>query len=50
MTKQIIESTILLENQQFGPDLWLATFKAPQLSKIACSGQLVLAEPQQQFF
>ncbi|WP_241568678.1 ferredoxin reductase domain-containing protein [Spiroplasma endosymbiont of Megaselia nigra] len=50
MTKQIIESTILLANQQLGSDLWLATFKAPQLSKIACPGQFVLVEPQQQFF
>ncbi|KAI93012.1 iron-sulfur cluster-binding protein [Spiroplasma melliferum] len=50
MTKQIIESTILLSNQQLGPDLWLATFKAPHLSKIARSGQFVLVEPQQQFF
>ncbi|WP_348735287.1 dihydroorotate dehydrogenase [Spiroplasma endosymbiont of Ammophila pubescens] len=50
MTKQIIESTILLANQQLGSDLWLATFKPSQLSKIACPGQFVLVEAQQQFF
>ncbi|WP_425379528.1 dihydroorotate dehydrogenase [Spiroplasma endosymbiont of Stenodema calcarata] len=50
MGTQIIETTTLLVNKQLGPDLWLATFKAPQLSKIACPGQFMLIEPSQQFF
>ncbi|WHQ36380.1 dihydroorotate dehydrogenase [Spiroplasma sp. SV19] len=50
MEKQIIETTTLLVNEQLGPDLWLATFKAPRLSKIAQPGQFMLIEPSQQFF
>ncbi|WP_424525954.1 hypothetical protein [Spiroplasma endosymbiont of Glossina fuscipes fuscipes] len=50
MGKQIIETTTLLANEQLGPDLWLATFKAPQLSRIAQPGQFMLIEPSRQFF
>lgn len=49
MIEKIQETTTLISNECLAPNLWLATFKAPQISQIAHPGQYMNIWPANHF-